>query len=373
MTSAPYTYREVICTEGAEKMGLRRWNRAKLYLAGVLTLACMAAALLYAQETEAGIARGIQICTQTLIPSLFPFLFLASFLVRSGACGVAGRWAEPVTQFLFHLPGNCAGVIAMGLLGGYPVGISMAEELMQRGEITRAQARRLTLFCVNAGPAFTIAAVGTGMMGSTHAGIILYASGAAALLVTGILARFLPKREERRRADPPEHEPLPLADAMTGAVASAVKAMVNICAWVLLFCTAGNLIHLIPMPAGLYHAVTCVLEISSGCAAAARRAPLFILSAMLSFSGLCVICQLTPGVRRCGVPVWQLLLSRAVSAGISAAVCALLCRAFPEYVQTAAGFEPLYHAGVSVSIPACAALMFMGLAVINEVDIKRKT
>lgn len=353
-------------------MGLKRWNRVKLYLTGIVLLACMGAALLHAQATESGIARGIAICTQTLIPSLFPFLFLSSFLVRSGACSAAGRWAGRVTQLLFRLPGNCAGVILMGLLGGYPVGISMAEELLRRGEITQTQAQRLCLFCVNAGPAFTIAAVGTGMAGSTHTGVILYVSGAASLLLAGILARFLPERTAPQQGAA-GFETLPLADAMTSAVASAVKSMVNICAWVLLFCAVGNLIRLIPMPDPLYNAVTYVLEISSGCAAAARSAPPAVLSAMLSFSGLCVICQLTPGARRCGIAVWQLLLSRAAGAAISGAVCALLCRAFPAYVQTSAGFEPLYHAGFSVSIPACAALLFMGLAVINEVDIKRKT
>ena len=357
---------------GGKKMEPKRWSRAKLYGVGALTLCCMAAALLYAREAEAGIVRGINICTQTLIPSLFPFLFLSSFLVRSGACSAAGRWAGRVTQFLFRLPGNCAGAVAMGLLGGYPVGINMAEELLRRGEITRSQARRLALFCVDAGPAFTIAAVGTGMIGSTHIGILLYLSGAAALLLTGIMVRFLPDRQESVAAAPVGDTPL-LTEAMTSAVTSAVKAMVNICAWVLLFCAAGDLIRLIPMPESAHNAVTAVLEISSGCAAAAHRASPAVIAAMLSFSGLCVICQLTPGARRCGVPFWQLILSRAVSAVISGFICALLCRAFPEYIQTAAGFEPLYHAGASVSIPACAALLFMGFAVINEVDIKGKT
>lgn len=374
MTAPPYSESiGIFYKKGRIRVGLKRWNRFKLYLTGTILLVCMGAALLYAHETEDGITRGIAICTQTLIPSLFPFLFLSSFLVRSGACTAAGQWAGRITQFLFRLPGSCAGVILMGLLGGYPVGISMAEELMQRGEITRSQAQRLSLFCVDAGPAFTIAAVGAGMMGSAHTGVLLYASGVVSVLAMGVAVRFLPERAPVQKQQIRPVEPLPLTDAMTTAVSSSVKAMVNICAWVLLFCAAGNLIRLIPMPGAWYDAITYVLEISSGCAAAAHRAPPAVLSAMLSFSGLCVICQLTPGARRCGGSMWQLLLSRAVSAAVSGTVCALLCRMFPSYIQTAAGFEPLYHAGLSVSIPACAALLFMGLVVINEVDIKRKT
>ena len=101
--------------------------------------------------------------------------------------------------------------------------------------------------------------------------------------------------------------------------------------------------------------------------------PLWTLAAMLSFSGICVLCQLMPGCRRCGVSAGELLLSRGISSALSGGICALLCRLFPAYVQTSAGFQPLYHAGLSVSVPACAALLIMGLIVINEVDIRHKT
>lgn len=353
-------------------MELQRWKPIKLYLTGVALIICMGAVLLHEPETKSGIIQGIDLCIQTLVPSLFPFLFLSIFLVRSGTCSTAGKFSSRLTEIFFRLPGCCAGVILMGMLGGYPVGISMTEELMMHGELTRSQARRIALFCVNAGPAFAISAVGTAMAGSTHTGIILYLSGAAALLITGILTRYLSDREEGVKK-PRNAQPLPLTDAMTTSVASAVKAMVNICAWVLLFCAAGNLIRLIPMPEQLRSGVTYILEISSGCAQAARHVSPPVLSAMLSFSGLCVICQLMPEARRCGVPAWQLLFSRILSAGISWAVCALLCQLFPDYVQTFAGFEPLYQAGTSVSIPACAALLFMGLTLIYEVDIKHKT
>lgn len=354
-------------------MGLKRWNRGKIYLTGAATLALMAAALLFAQETEHGILQGLSICTQTLIPSLFPFLFLSTFLVRSGACAALGSRLSPITRRLFGLPGSCAGLILMSLLGGYPVGVGMAEEMLGRGEISRQQARQLIFFCINAGPAFTIAAVGTGMMGSTHAGVILYASGAAAQIVMGLVSPLLFRRAQEDSGCPSAPAPPPVADAMTASVAAAVKAMVHICAWVLLFGAVGALIRLIPLPAPLEAAVTAVLEISAGCAAAAGHTPPYVLCAMLSFSGLCVICQLTPGCRRCGVRMGELLLSRAACAALSAGICALLCRIFPDYVQTSAGFQPLYHAGVSVSIPACAALIVMGLIAINEVDIRRKT
>ena len=337
-------------------MEIKRWSRIRLWITGVIILTCMAAALWWNQETEFGITDGIRICAQTLVPSLFPFLFLSIFLVRSGACHLLGRPLAPVMRALFGLPGSCAGAVAMSLLGGYPVGVSMAAELYGRGEIDA-----------------TISAVGGGMVGNTRAGVLLYASGAAACALTGIALRLIC----RRTAPPPQpkdaQQPPALSDAMAASVSAAVKSMVNICAWVLLFSALGGLTRLLPLPEPVKLALTSVLEISSGCAAAAHRIPLWGLSAMLSFSGICVICQLIPDCRRCGVSAGDLLLSRLIAAVLSGGICALLCRLFPAYVQTSAGFAPLYHAGISVSIPACAALLAMGLIAINEVDIRGKT
>lgn len=41
------------------------------------------------------------------------------------------------------------------------------------GRISQSDAQRMTLFCVNAGPAFVIGGVGAGMLGSVRAGVII--------------------------------------------------------------------------------------------------------------------------------------------------------------------------------------------------------
>ena len=57
-------------------------------------------------------------------------------------------------------------------------------------QISLNQARRMSLFCVGAGPAFLITAVGTVLLGNTKLGIILLVSQLISGLILGIISRF---------------------------------------------------------------------------------------------------------------------------------------------------------------------------------------
>lgn len=73
----------------------------------LLVMAAGAALLVWPQAAAGGVSRGLSICSSVIIPSLFPFLVLAGFLVRSGISAAIGRRLEGLTRALFGLPG-CA-------------------------------------------------------------------------------------------------------------------------------------------------------------------------------------------------------------------------------------------------------------------------
>lgn len=153
----------------------------------LLVIAGAGAALLaWPGAVATGVSRGLSICSSVIIPSLFPFLVLAGFLVRSGVSQSLGRRLEKPTRKLFGLPGCCAAGILVGFIGGYPAGGVAVGQLVSQGDITPRQGRRMLRFCVNAGPAFVISAVGAGMLGSVRYGAVLFAAHIAASLLMGI-------------------------------------------------------------------------------------------------------------------------------------------------------------------------------------------
>ena len=211
-------------------------KKAELLRCIILLLISLGAGLalsLFPETAARGAAQGLNVCLSVLVPSLFPFLVLSVFLVRSGAAALLGRLLERPMRFLFRLPGCCAPVILMGMLGGYPVGARGTAALLQAGEIDEKQARRMTCFCVNAGPAFVLSAVGAGFLHSPRAGGILLASGLSASLVLGLLLRGRDPLTARPRSV--SRAPAKAGDALVASAFDACRSLAAMCCFVILF------------------------------------------------------------------------------------------------------------------------------------------
>ena len=131
----------------------------------------------FPEESLEAAREGITLCLDVLIPSLFPFFVLSSLLIETG---VAGLCARPLSRWmypLFGVGGAGAAALVLGLIGGYPAGARTIAQLVERGECSREEARRLSRFCNNCGPAFFLGAVGMGVFGSKEVGRIPYSGG----------------------------------------------------------------------------------------------------------------------------------------------------------------------------------------------------
>lgn len=101
----------------------------------------------FPEESLEAAREGITLCLDVLIPSLFPFFVLSSLLIETG---VAGFCARPLSRWmypLFGVGGAGAAALVLGLIGGYPAGARTIAQLVERGECSREEARRLSRFC----------------------------------------------------------------------------------------------------------------------------------------------------------------------------------------------------------------------------------
>lgn len=161
-------------------------------LAAVLAAAC--ALLIFPAQAAHGAENGLRYSLSILIPSLYPFMVLSVFVVKSGLSERLGRVLEKPTQALFRLPGNAVASVIMSIIGGYPAGARSAAALYESGAITQEQVERMMCFCVNAGPSFVITAVGIGFLKSAQAGNILFVSQLVSFFAMGILSGIFCRR-----------------------------------------------------------------------------------------------------------------------------------------------------------------------------------
>ncbi|MBQ9553292.1 MAG: hypothetical protein IJU96_11115 [Clostridia bacterium] len=344
-----------------KRFSFPRFLRSLPFWCGV---AAGAAVLLRPQAATDGVKNGLALCGGVVIPSLFPFLAVSSFCAQTKTPKILGS----LTRALFRLPPCAAPAVLFGLLGGYPVGCKTAAQLEQNGLITKEQAQRCTLFCVNAGPAFAITAVGGMMLRQRRLGLLLFASLTVAALMMGILLRFT-------AAPIADAAPLPSAavspaNALVRACETAAKAMFGICGWVMLFSCFHALLLDCGLPVGLKSALLCLTEVTAGCAYAAQHANLYTVAALLAWSGVCVVCQVLPQLKQVGTPPLLFLCFRAAHAALTCAVLWVLLRLFPTDCAVFSTFTG-QAAAQSFSFSAPAAVALLGLCIVFLFDLER--
>lgn len=352
-------------------------------LTGLVLIVLVSWQLLACSQVAAtGVRQALAVCASVLIPSLFPFMVLSSLLPSTAAGRLLSMPFGLVARFCYRLPPVVAPALLMSWIGGYPAGARALAELVDRGDITPDDAGEALVCCVNSGPAFMVTVVGVGIFGSGALGLRLFGCQLAAGMLTGLLMGVrLPRRGIRSVLQ----QDKPLAETLVGSVTSAATAMVSMSAFVVLM---GAVLALLQAngAAGLAaRAVSAValgwvdsdtasvlvsglLEICTGCAAAARLAPLDalkVLPMLLSFGGVAVICQVMAAIGMRGVPMKRMLLSRPLHGVLTALLAYPLLRGECAAVSTGFITSPQLYSDeralpmVAIMLASCAFLCFV--------------
>ena len=233
-----------------------------------------------------GITQGIKICFNTVIPSLFPFAVLSSYIVKSDKFRFSAKILTVLARVIFHQPACTIPVILISMTGGFPLGLKGASDLYDEGLITQNQAQRLGFFCINAGPAFVISGVGALMLGNVKSGIIIYISLCISSVLLGIMSSFFSKKGKSSSAS--EFSEMDRNYSLSDAVGEAIQSLMNICAWIILFSSVASCIRTLNLPDIAYNTAISLLEVTKGCTLLAGKTSVPIIAGIIGFGGICV-------------------------------------------------------------------------------------
>ncbi len=324
--------------------------REGVWTAALLT-ATLAMVLAPGQAME-GARSGLTLCGNVIIPSLFPFLILSALVVELGLAAKMGKALGPMMAPLFRVNGSCAAAVALGFIGGYPVGARTAINLYQKGFCSRSEAQRLLAFCNNSGPAFILGVVGAGVFSDSRVGLLLYFIHALASLCVGLLFRFYGKGEQRSPHPPaPSIGAVRFSSALTGAVSSALQSTLGVCAFVVFFSVVISLLShfgifsslasalaLLLSPLGMTETwarqlLTGVLEVSSGVwslsGGESMDGRISMAAFLLGWAGLSVHCQVLSFLTESGLNMGTYVVGKVLHALFSAGLTTLTLKIFP--------------------------------------------
>ena len=321
------------------------------------------AAIRYSEACAKGIGKGLNFCTSVLIPSLFLFMVLAAFLIKSGAAALIARPFGWLARMM-GLPSESATALVMAMIGGYPIGAGCTALLHEGGQLSDSEAAKTALIAVAAGPGFILNYVGRVLLGSTQAAELLLLAQISAVLLTGvILGRIIrcspPHRRVRQHPDG--------AGALVGAVRSAADATLSMCAMVVLFAAVIEVAATVA-DSGTADILSAFLEVTTGCSRLSTRVPLYLTAFFIGFGGISVHCQIFAALKDIRVNRALFFLSRIVQGIIAMAVTYIILMIVPMKAEVFSSSAAALSAGRSATYAGSGALILAALCFIGSVS-----
>ncbi len=261
---------------------------------------------------------GVELCLETVIPSLFPFFVLSMILTNSWSSCFS--YPMQVLTGILGIPSCAASVLIPAFFGGYPVGAKCIGDFYSRKDISKREAERLLSFCSNAGPSFLFGMV-SGFFPDRKMvwmlwGIHIFSAVLTAMTIPAEKTDW----QEQKKIDNTETQSF---------LQAAAKAMCLVCCWVILFRILILFLKkwfFFLFPVWLQVLLMGILELTNGCCELLSIPDVdlrFVLcSCMLAFGGICVLFQ-TASVTK-GLSLGAYVKGKLIQTGFSLLIsCAI--------------------------------------------------
>lgn len=297
--------------------------RISIWIFGLLLL------ILDTETAKSSTYEGIELCLRVIIPSLFPFFFITSYL-NTALLGISVPGLNRIMEWL-HFPAGGDSLLLLGLIGGYPVGAQLIADACEKGYIKKETGNILLGYCNNAGPAFIFGVTGM-LFSSLWITVALWIIHIGSALLTG---RLLPRPKEKAIV-PMIHQDLSLTDTLK----KSMYICSTVCGWILVCkIITGYLNKWLSdaLPVSLTTLLSGFLELSNGCIlldAFPSESTRFLLSSLfLAFGGFCVMLQTASVTKELGLGLYipGKMIQTALSTLTAAFVAYIAFGTVPQY------------------------------------------
>ena len=299
-----------------------RLSSVKAVLFLVCTSAGITSVMFSAQISESILRTAASVAT-TVLPSLFPFMVISSFMTGSGLCSFLEIFPGKLLERTAGIKKEVTGAVVLGFLSGFPIGASSVCGLYKSGRIGKRDAEVALCQAHNTGPGFPISFIGTYLWGSTAFGVCIYFSQIISMI---LLSRIIFKRVTvtdcktyKSKTD------INYTKALSDAIASSAASCINICASVVFWKTVCGFFT-VSSPA-INAGIISLFEFSSGSVAAAGiggTTGVLLTGFAVGFGGLAALFQAAGLASDSGLSIGKAFLFKA----LQGTVCALLCSGF---------------------------------------------
>lgn len=267
------------------------------------------------------VREGVSLWAVSVLPSVFPFLFLTGFLANTQAFQAFSRRIAPLAQRVFRVSGTGGSIFLLSALSGYPVGARTIADRCEKNAIPKEELFRLSCLCSTTGPVFLVGVVGGGMLKNTSLGWLMLLSHLLAVITVSFLLSLRAPKARLPIANIPSK-----SSSLGGEVYSSVISVLCVGGSIALFaCFSQMTADIFRLPeSGLVTAlVRGLMEMTTGCALLCReptRLTLCLCCFLTTFGGLCVLVQQLAFLAPAGVKTLSFVAVKAVQGIVAAAL-----------------------------------------------------
>lgn len=316
----------------------------------------------FSDLSKKGAIKGLNLCQGIIIPSLLPLLIMFNLILYSNSGRIIENFMSPLVTKIFKLPKCTSTSIIFGLIGGYPTGAILTNNLYKNDEIDKETGKRLLRFNINGGVAFIITAVGTIILKNKKAGVILYFSTTLASI---IIALFDSIRYPKIKDKLPTFISLPFAQALNTSVENSLKAVLKMSCYIILFSSFNEIISFPKI-------LTPFLEITNGITLLNNEINLETISFFLSFAGFCIHLQIFSIIKEFDMKYSEFLFYRIIHSFLSFFICHFLLKIFPLDITVFSNISEINY-NFSYLNSSLSILMILGCGVlILDIEDKKR-
>lgn len=322
--------------------------------------------LRYPSTITDGAILGLKISSNIIIPSLFPFCVICLFIVKSDCLRFIENFISPFSLKLFKLTSNEFFVMIMSFIGGYPVGAKLINNLYKNNQIDKSTATVMMCYCVNAGPAFIIIAVGNCILNSRILGNVLLVSHITGSIIIAFVCRFFIKIKSENIII--KKNISSVSDIFVESTADACTTVISICSFVVLFNVVINVINNLNIPF-FKKIIIPLLEITSGIMSCKN---IYVISMLLAWGGICVHFQLFSAAKGLKINKLYFYISRIAHSLLSFIITYIQLKLLPIHIQTLSNNINFFNSFTSMSnIYASVFFILSSLVLVGSVYFRK--
>lgn len=311
--------------------------------------------LINPETAKNGAATGLLICSNIIIPTLFPFAFCTLFITNTTRIESAVN-SSRITHFLFGLDLDEFIIFLFSLIGGYPTGAKLIENRFYGSDCHQHKPALMLCYCVNAGPAFIVAAVGMGILNSKKLGWLLLSSHIISSVIIALILRPLTAKHTAKRRT--SKSDMSLSENFLNSAANAASATFSVCIFVVLFGGFNAFIEYLSVYLPFLKYISPLLEVTS---AVANSNNIYHIAFLLGFGGVCVWCQILGLLKDFKLNLYYFITSRVIHGILSIIITYLLLKIFKITIPTFSNLVSFNSSLGKGSISLTFSLIVMGI------------